>query len=94
MVKHIKNITHAGIDYIDEDGNPRFVDFQVCYDEWFAALSEARKATAIKHKFKCVGNRNILAVPPYVEFFTQPITRFEFTSEDGYYDLREKMERM
>lgn len=45
---------------------------------------------------KEVGSRNVLELPwadgPYIEFYTEPVIRFRFTSADEYMKTRNKIE--
>jgi hypothetical protein len=100
MGKQIRNVTHEGIDYLDEQGNPQWVDFQHCYDNWFHHQSLRtdpdydERNKEIARTWKCVGQRNICGTPPYIEFFTDPVTRFEFNSPDkGFHELRYRVHK-
>ncbi|MBL8134104.1 MAG: hypothetical protein JNL42_19745 [Anaerolineae bacterium] len=99
MEKQIEQVTHEGIEYIDEEGKLQRLDFQSCYENWYA-LQTGRtdpyfdeRSRQIAVEWKCVGQRNRFADPPYIEFFTNPITRFEFNSPEGFHELRRKVEK-
>jgi hypothetical protein len=100
MEKQIKNVTREGIDYIDDEGTFQHLDFQSCYDNWYMLQSSRtdpyydERSRQIAKEWKCVGHRDRYASPPYIEFFTNPLIRFEFNSpEEGFHELRRKVEK-
>ncbi len=66
----IKNVTQDGLEYIDENGNTKFIDFKIC----------SQNSAELLNNPKYVAQRNILGnpwgTPPYMEFFTKPLTKF------------------
>lgn len=100
MQKQIQYVNQAGIGYIDEEGNFRHIDFESCYNNWLAVQNQRNDpyyddhSRQIAKAWKCVGQRDRYADLPYIEFFTEPIIRFEFNSpEAGFHDLRRKVEK-
>ena len=92
--KAIKSVTKEGIEYVDELGNLQFIDFEVCYQNFLEHKNEQQipymteELKRTNTVWKCVGQRNICGNPPYIELFTDPLTRFEFDSPDqGFYEL-------
>ena len=76
----IKRITSSGIVYTDANGEMSFVDFAVCAENWLTHNAD-NSSNTLEWRQRCVGEHNVCAIPPYIEFFTQPRTRFEFSFE-------------
>ncbi len=77
----------------------QYIDFAVCARNWLALNGEEVSDSADSWQ-RCVGEHNLCAIPPYIEFFTQPRTRFEFsfmtpceTRDELYYWLAEWVQR-
>ncbi|MEL6526664.1 MAG: hypothetical protein AAFQ07_13240 [Chloroflexota bacterium] len=87
----IRNISEIGIDYI-VDGEPYFVDFADCHRSYLETCKE-RGASEISRASKRVGQRDILNSPPNIEFFTTPITRFEFESVEDFHEVRHRVRK-
>lgn len=83
----IKNVTEVGLEYIDENGNTKFIDFKIC----------SQNSAELLNNPKYVAQRNILGnpwgTPPYMEFFTKPLTKFLFNREENFYELRGQIEQ-
>jgi hypothetical protein len=80
--KRIASITKQGIDYIDESGEKFFIDFDICRKNWVIYVREGDEfghKEITEAETTCVGWRNIIGHPPFIEFFTIPRTRFEFS---------------
>lgn len=95
--KRIVNITQQGIRYLDETGAEYLIDFDTCRRNWVAYVSQGTDFTPKEMtdaETVCIGWRNSIAQPPYIEFFTEPRTRFEFleTLFDRIFD-RDKCRR-
>jgi hypothetical protein len=80
-MKSILSITSKGINYIDETGDKKFIDFNVCNQNWIAYRQRTENLNDPSNivKDNCVGQRDICANPIFIEFFTRPFTRFEFS---------------
>jgi hypothetical protein len=88
----IIHVGEAGIEYVDEYGDTRFIDFDVCSQN---APRHLQYSAAVQH----VGRRNTVKGWPdsavsYVEFFTEPATKFVFEDEDAVSRLCWRVEQM
>ena len=83
-MKEIVEVTTIGINYVDENGNRRFIDFEVCYQNFLANRQKnmgpqySDELKQLDRTYRSVGYRKFSAIPPYIEFYTAPPTRFEF----------------
>ncbi len=92
-MKKVESIFDEGLEYIDDSGNKQWIDFNACYNEYLRqreALGELYTAERreIDKKWRRIGNRDLSASPPFIEFFTQPVTRFNFDSDDEFHKVR------
>lgn len=101
----IREITVEGIEYVDDEGELRFIDFAICHENYVEKYGrtdyvkkyketlgknvsdeEFEKVMERARSLRGVGARQILGPPwadgPYIEFFTEPPTRFEVTEEE------------
>jgi hypothetical protein len=92
-MKQIANITPNGIDYLDEEGNPQFLDFENCYRNF---LMETQKRMGYRYTdkdqefyktWKSVGVRYPFSNPPAIVFYTIPLTEFEFPSKESVWEV-------
>lgn len=96
-MKEIIEITSNGIGYVDEDGNAHFVDFEICYRNFLKNRQkqmEPRYDDELKRldrEWKSVGYRRISG--PYIEFFTIPPTRFDFSSVGKFSEIAHKVRK-
>lgn len=87
-MKEITNITPDGINYVDEEGNQQFIDFESCHQNNLLDIEKrlGAKYTEEEKEFwqraKYVGVRYALSDPPTVVFYTIPPTEFEFPTRD------------
>jgi hypothetical protein len=88
----IIHVSEAGIEYVDEYEDTRFIDFDVCS---LNAPKYLQYSAALHH----VARRNEVKGWPensvyYVEFFTEPPTKFVFDNEDDVARLCWRVEQM
>ncbi|MEO8609217.1 MAG: hypothetical protein ABI690_15105 [Chloroflexota bacterium] len=105
--KQIQEITTQGIIYINDEGNKQFIDFTEClntYLKWelSAPVTTPRRVEAARMS-KRVGEINYLGdielsttgtdddSPPYVIFYDDQLTRFEFSDQDECAEFHQKM---
>lgn len=79
----IKNLTEAGLEYIDENGDTQFLYFKVCAKNSLELLNLYTSTSQF------IGTRNILGTswgtaPYYIEFFTKPLTRIVFRNTEDF----------
>jgi hypothetical protein len=92
-MKEITSITPNGIHYADEAGNPQFLDFETCYQNFLRAEQKrigARftdEVRAVYEKNKNVGIRFDNGNPPSIAFYTVPPTTFKFPTLDSIWDV-------
>ena len=80
-VKKIK-FSGEGLSYLDEHNNECFIDFYICRSNWVSFVNnsgEFRGKHISESDTKCVALRDRSNHPPYIEFFADPRTRFEFS---------------
>ncbi len=77
----IKSLTSDGVVYISDDGQEIVIPFQTCYENYLKKHPSLLQFPEVKK----VGERDI--DKQYVEFETEPITRFEFNNRDDWYRL-------
>ena len=96
----IRSVTTEGVEFVDELGNTQFIDFSMCYQNYlkreiraqipYVTEGQKRPNTILKY----VGQRDVCGNPPYIELFTDPLTRFEFNSSDqGFYEFEQRIRR-
>jgi predicted RNA-binding protein with RPS1 domain len=83
----IKKVTELGLEYIDENGNSKFIDFKICSQNSGELLKNPQYVAA----------RNSIGEPwgtdTYIEFLTQPLTKFVFNRQEDFYKLRSQIEQ-
>lgn len=70
-----------GITYRDENNTEVFIDFGACRANWVSYVNnsnEFESRNISENDTKCVALRDICGNPPYIEFFSEPRTRFVF----------------
>jgi hypothetical protein len=78
--EHVLAITEQGIRYLDDDGVVNFIDFAMCRANWVRFVNESAEFATTnlgEDESRCVAWRDAFHAPPYIEFFTEPRTRFE-----------------
>lgn len=98
IMKQIRNVTEKGLEYVDENGDDQYIDFEACYENFLNTLhfdleDNPEQQREINKKWKRVGQRDFSGHPPYIEFFTDPVARFEFASIDEFHQLRYQVEK-
>lgn len=115
--KQIREITAERLTYLTDDGTEAFIDFAMCYANYFRKMTSSdyidthKKLNPRDHwddkdikayfrkvlAWREVARRNILSKPwgdgPYIEFHTEPPTRFDFASEDDFRKVRYEIEQ-
>lgn len=85
----IKNIFKASLEYIDENDDIQVVDFATCNQNSVKIF----KSDSSKY----IAYRNVIGDPigtaPYIEFFTEPLTKFIFSNEEEFDKLRAQIEQ-
>jgi hypothetical protein len=83
-IDSIVTVTRGGILYKDIAEIVRWIDFAFCYEQYTLRFN----GTEANAEQLCVGRSSFYLAPlPYVEFFTDPITRLEFDKVDELSDL-------
>jgi len=84
----ILSITSDGLVYLD-DQEEKFIDFKTCRRNWVQYVNHSGdfKTTGLSERdTTCVAWRDFFSKPPYIEFFTQPRTRFEFFAPPTFFE--------
>lgn len=79
--RQIERITSDALFYKNEQGCQQRIDFEACRNGWvdFVNRSEEFAVTDLKpEQTRTVAWRDITDEPAYIEFFTEPRTRFIF----------------
>ncbi len=88
----VLSVSSTGIEYLDEYEVLRHIDFQECRTNWLKSRNvplEKMELQAAKWHQQCVGMRNAIDKPRYIEFFTEPHTHLEFDDpRTGHQDYR------
>jgi hypothetical protein len=103
--KNIMEITSEQLTYLDENGERQFINFAVCYqkylDKWndptnvkrFKEVNLTRSDGELEASLerikarKEVGGRDFSV--PYIEFYTEPPTRFYFSNLDEFHKVED-----
>ena len=106
--KQIREVTPQGIVYLDHNGEEQFIDFAECYENYvkrrttpeywedFKTLNHKTDADWDGYvewvkRWKEVGVRDVLDL--YIEFYTIPSIRFNFSSKDDYHGVEGAVRR-
>lgn len=91
-IHSIVTVTQGGILYRDIAEVLRWIDFRLCNEIYcldYAANIRVRRG---QFDICCVGRHSFHLAPlPYVEFFTDPLTRLEFDDNEQLWDLLKQM---
>ena len=79
--KEIKKITLNGIYYDSSEENESFIDFKECNKNWIN-YQKRFGGNSTSTFCRYVGQRNISDNPMFIEFFTKPFVRIEFSKDD------------
>ena len=83
-IEGIVTVTVGGILYKDIAEIVRWIDFAFCYEQYTLRFNGTESST----EHFCVGRSSFYLAPlPYLEFFTDPITRLEFDNPEDLRDL-------
>lgn len=74
--KTVISVSSVGLRYLDNDGCNCFVDFDECHANY--RRTERTQSHDRSDSLRCVGFRDSSAELSYMEFLTEPVTRFEF----------------
>ena len=88
----IIHVSEAGIEYVDEYEDTRFIDFDVCSQnapKYLQYLAEIQHV-ARRHEVKGWPDGAVF----YIEFFTEPLTKFVFENRDDVARLCWRVEQM
>jgi hypothetical protein len=79
--KQFLTITEHGIRYIDGHGQTCWIDLAVFRSNWVRFVNETTEFPTTnlqENESRCVAWRDDAHAPPYIEFFMEQRTRFEF----------------
>jgi hypothetical protein len=83
-IDSIVTVTKGGVLYKDIAEIVCWIDFALCYEQYTLHFNGTETST---EQF-CIGRSSFhLASLPYIEFFTDPITRLEFDKPDELTEL-------
>jgi len=75
-IKKILSISEAELHFLDSDGKEQKIDFEECRKSFYKHWQG--EAYLIQDEDRCVAERNSIADPPYIEFYSDPPSRIEF----------------
>ncbi|MFC4777149.1 hypothetical protein ACFO9Q_10185 [Paenibacillus sp. GCM10023252] len=85
----ILKILNNGLLYLDENSSETFIDFEVCRRNWITYInkSEDFEITELtEEETKTIGWRDAFNKPIYIEFFSEPRTRFIYPYRRNLYE--------
>jgi hypothetical protein len=93
-IHSIITITQGGLLYRDIAEIPRWIDFRLCNELYCIDYAHAVRIRHDERDTRCVGRHSFdLAPLPYIEFFTEPLTRIEFEEHQQLLDLLHQMQQ-
>jgi len=99
-MKEITNITSDGINYVDEEGNQQFIDFESCSQNYVMRMEKIRGSSftdedrAFWQRGKFVGLRVTFRQPPALELYTEPRIYFEFPTSDDVWKVASMIKKV
>lgn len=95
----IVEINKEGLIYIDKKGSRNFIDFIECRKGWVKLVNQSGEYITwegepykdiTENDTNCVGQRDWFYEKPYIEFFTEPMIRFEIIPKKRIFDILNK----
>lgn len=92
-------INKEGLIYIDMGGTKQLIDFSECRSNWVKHVNESGDfitwegepyKNISENDTNCVGQRDWFSDKPYIEFFTNPVIRFEITPKRKIWEVFNK----
>ena len=90
----IMRVTHERVEYVNEDGQELFIDLEQCADEWDRHMARVEQRSGVlptessaEREWRCVGDRDTSAKPPWARFMNERKTRFEFRTGAAFHEL-------
>jgi len=80
--KRVVNFDRDGFEYLGSDGVRRHISFEECRKNWADFVNTSGEFKNIRipsQETSCIAWRDYFAKPPYIEFFSKPHLRVEFT---------------
>ena len=88
----IVTVTQGGILYRDIAEVPRWIDFRLCNELYCLEYAAKVRVRRGQRDVCCVGRHSFNLAPlPYIEFFTDPLTRLEVDDHEHLWDLLKQM---
>lgn len=89
----IEKITSDGIQYVNHSGESVFLSFKECNENWINYQKKTKfldddQVSSLRGKQKVVGQRDVSTESSFIEFFTRPFVRFEFSLPDQMNEYR------
>ena len=98
-MKEITHITPDGVHYVDDAGNPQFIDFATCSQNYVMSMAKSRGSSftdedrAFWQRGKFVARRHTWSEPPNIVFYTEPPIYFEFPTRDDVWKVASQIKR-
>jgi len=83
--RNIIKITTKELLYKDNNDQIKSIDFYECRKNWVKYINESNDDLT-EEKTSCVGWRDILGKPPYIELFSDPRIKFTFNERRTLYE--------
>jgi hypothetical protein len=95
QMKVIQNVSAEGITYLDENGQSEFIDLNECFENYVQESKSFGSPPTEEElrAWRIVGQRDFNE--SYIEFFMNPIIRFEFPSRhEGFDELIYRLRKL